>query len=220
MKKRLATARSPRHSAKQRSSSLSIKKKKSKNQAIAVRGIHGGQAPHRADGGFAEQLTSQKREQFLEQLRTHSNVTKACEEIGFSKVSLYALKKRDAEFSKEWDLAIKEGVTCLEDEAKRRATGYEEDVYFKGKHVGTVKKYSDILLITLLNAHWPEKYRRNNAETPPPISPDDQRRLDEARDVLKRLSTAELGTIATVMESATKRAVAQAVAPIAKRTLQ
>jgi len=220
MKKRAASTHSLRHSAKQKRFPKQIKKKKSKDLEISTRGVHGSRAPHRADGGFAEQLTSQKREQFLEQLRTHSNVTKACEEIGFSKVSLYALKKRDAEFSKEWDLAIKEGVTCLEDEAKRRATGYEEEVYFKGEYRGTVKKYSDILLITLLNAHWPEKYRRNNAETQPPVSPDDQRRLAEARNVLQRLDTDELAAIATVMEKATERAVARAVAPNGKRTLQ
>lgn len=165
-------------------------------------------------------LTPEKRSAFLAALREHSNVTKACEDLGLSRVSLYAYRQRDEEFSKVWDAAMREGASCLEDEAKRRATGYTEDVYKKGVFVGRVKKYSDLLLLALLNAHWPEKYRRNNAETPPPISPDDQRRLDEARDVLKRLSTEELGTIATVMESATKRAVAQAVAPIAKRTLQ
>lgn len=177
-------------------------------------------AAHKENGDFAVQLTPKKREEFLNQLRDHSNVVRACEEIGFSKVSLYALRRRDEEFAKEWEAAEKEGARCLEDEAKRRAMGYEEKVYKNGVYVGRVKKYSDLLLLALLNAHWPEKYRRSNGDQPPAIPPEDQKRLDEARSVLKRLNTDELSTIATVMEKATTRAVAQAVGVNGKRTLQ
>lgn len=185
-----------------------------------VKGIHGEFAPQRLHGGFATQLTSEKRSDFLARLRHHSNVTQACEEIGFSKVALYALRKRDEEFAKDWDDAERDGSKCLEDEAKRRAMGYEEKVYKNGEYVGKVKKYSDLLLLALLNAHWPEKYRRSNGDQPPTIPPEDQKRLDEARNVLKRLNTDELSTIATVMEKATTRAVAQAVGVNGKRTLQ
>ena len=50
-------------------------------------------------------------------------------------------------------------VSVLEDEAQRRAMGYEEDVYYKGEKVGTVTKYSDKLMEVLLKANAPEKYR-------------------------------------------------------------
>ena len=178
--------------------------------------------PHRVgiSGTFETQLTPEKRQRFLHLIGTHSNVTLACSEIGFTTVALYNLKKRDLEFAKLWDDAIKEGSRCLEDEAKRRAMGFEEDVYKNGVFVGRVKKYSDLLLLALLNAHWPEKYRPPKGDTAPPISPDDAKRITEARDVLKRLDTDELAAIATVMEKATTRAVAKAVQPNGKRTLQ
>lgn len=171
-------------------------------------------------GTFETQLTPEKRQAFLLGLGTHSNVTLACSDIGFSTVALYNLKKRDSEFAKAWDEAVKEGSRCLEDEAKRRAMGYEEAVYKNGEYVGKVKKYSDLLLLALLNAHWPEKYRPAKNDAPPPLNPDDAKRITEARDVLKRLNTDELSAIATVMEKATTRAVAQAVQPNGKRTLQ
>jgi hypothetical protein len=54
------------------------------------------------------------------------------------------------------------GVAALEDEARRRAyEGWEEPVWHKGVNCGTVRKFSDTLLIVLLKAHMPEKYREN-----------------------------------------------------------
>lgn len=216
MEKRISKKKKSR-SRRVSEENLSILRNRKSEKEI-VRGVHGAEAEHRVDGQFATQLTSQKRLEFLARLRHHSNVTQACEEIGFSKVSLYAHRKRDEEFAQAWDEAAKDGVQCLEDEAKRRAMGYEEKVYKNGVYVGKVRKYSDLLLLALLNAHWPEKYRRSGVEQSV-IPPEDQRRIAEARDVLKRLSTDELSTIATVMEKATTRAVAQAVGN-SKRVLQ
>jgi hypothetical protein len=53
-------------------------------------------------------------------------------------------------------------VGALEDEALRRAVeGVEEPVYQGGKQVGVIRKYSDALLMFLLKAARPEKYREN-----------------------------------------------------------
>ena len=50
----------------------------------------------------------------------------------------------------------------LEAEARRRAAiGVDEPVFYKGKVVGHIRKYSDNLLMFLLKAHWPEKFRDN-----------------------------------------------------------
>ena len=46
----------------------------------------------------------------------------------------------------------------LFDEAYRRAMGYRVPVYYKGVKVGTMKKYSDTLLIPLLKQMLPEYY--------------------------------------------------------------
>lgn len=196
----------------------SSKKKKSVKKSLTTKVLTKNLQDLEAPGTIGS-LTPEKRVSFLNALREHSNISRACEDLSLSRVSLYAYRSRDEEFAKEWDLAMKTGVGCLEDEAKRRAMGYEEKVYKNGIYVGKVKKYSDLLLLALLNAHWPEKYRPPRADASPPLSPDDAKRITEARTVLQRLDTNELATIATVMEGATKRAVARAVAPV-KRTLQ
>ena len=51
----------------------------------------------------------------------------------------------------------------LEMEARRRASlGVEEPVYYQGQVVGYVRKYSDVLLMFLLKAQRPEKFRDNH----------------------------------------------------------
>lgn len=220
MTKRSRKDKSKRHSAKSSPSSVRIKKKKSESLEIKSKNQDISVSPQSVSPFTPGTLTPQKREEFLDRLRTHSNVTQAAGEVSISTVSLYALKKRDAAFAAAWDDAIKEGSNCLENEAKRRAMGYEEDVYKKGEYVGKVKKYSDLLLLALLNAHWPEKYRPQRSDAPPAISPDDAKRITEARDVLKRLDTDELAAIATVMEKATTRAVSRSTQSNGKRVLQ
>ena len=50
----------------------------------------------------------------------------------------------------------------LEAEARRRtAIGVDEPVFYQGQVVGHIRKYSDNLLMFLLKAHWPEKFREN-----------------------------------------------------------
>ena len=51
-------------------------------------------------------------------------------------------------------------VESLEDEAHRRAViGIPKDVYYRGEVVGSEREYSDTLLVTLLKANAPDKYR-------------------------------------------------------------
>ena len=57
-------------------------------------------------------------------------------------------------------------VETLEEEARRRAkVGVEQPVFYRGEVAGTVRKYSDILLIFLLKAARPEVYRENRHVT-------------------------------------------------------
>ena len=58
------------------------------------------------------------------------------------------------------DNALEEATDLLEAEARRRAlTGIDEPVFYKGKVVGSTKKYSRPLLMFLLEAHRPQKFR-------------------------------------------------------------
>ena len=59
-----------------------------------------------------------------------------------------------------WDHLIEAGTEVLEDEALRRARdGTDKPIYQGGKKVGSVREYSDTLLIFLLKARNPAKYR-------------------------------------------------------------
>ena len=112
-------------------------------------------------------LTPEKRAQFLALLAECGNVTRAADEAGLSRVYLYQMRRDDEAFAEEWETAADIGAKRLEDEARRRAVeGWQEPVWYQGDQVGTVRKYSDTLLICLLKAHHPEKYAdRQKSET-------------------------------------------------------
>ena len=103
-----------------------------------------------------------KEEVFLLALAESGNVSRAAAKAKLSRTQLYNKRMADPDFARVWDEAETLGVSALEDEARRRAyAGVLEPVFHKGVKVGTVRKFSDTLLIVLLKAHLPEKYREN-----------------------------------------------------------
>ena len=118
------------------------------------------------------------RRAFLVSLAETANVSRACGLSGIGRRTAYNLRSRDADFAAEWGEAIEEACDALELEARRRAvTGSDRPVYQGGKLVGHTREYSDVLLIFLLKANRPEKYRDNrrvevggpNGQAPIPI---------------------------------------------------
>lgn len=106
-------------------------------------------------------LTTLEKEVFIKKLRaTGGNVSKACQAIRIARSTAYDHKKNDADFSANWEETLDFGFDDLEQEARRRAfKGTKKPVYQKGECVGYVQEYSDTLLIFLLKAARPEKYR-------------------------------------------------------------
>jgi hypothetical protein len=50
----------------------------------------------------------------------------------------------------------------MEEEARRRAVeGTKKPIFYRGQVVGHIRDYSDVLLMFLLTAHRPERYREN-----------------------------------------------------------
>ena len=86
--------------------------------------------------------TPEKQAAFCTALAAVGTVSRACREVGIGRVTAYAWRDEDEAFAAEWDKAKAMGFDALEDEAIRRA--------FEG---------SDTLLIFLLKAAKPEKYR-------------------------------------------------------------
>lgn len=114
----------------------------------------------RQHGASDTTLTPQKMQKFLHWLARTGNVTKAAEKAKVNRTHMYEVRKSDSAFAAAWDEALEVAVERLEMEARRRAEqGVLEPVYYQGVKVGAVRRYSDTLLIFLLKAHRPEKYR-------------------------------------------------------------
>ena len=99
---------------------------------------------------------------FLDTLRGTGNVRLSARNANVTRQVVYRARDRSAKFRADWDEALEEARELLEAEARRRAAiGVDEPVFYKGEGVGHIRKYSDTLLMFLLKAHWPEKFREN-----------------------------------------------------------
>ena len=109
-------------------------------------------------------LTPEKLTAFCAALAETCQVSKACAAVGIARQTAYEWRSEIPEFAEAWDKALKIGTSVLEDEAIRRAhEGWNEPVFYQGKECGSVRKYSDTLLIFTLKAHNPEKYREKTS---------------------------------------------------------
>ena len=79
---------------------------------------------------------------FLAMLRNTANVRAACEAAKITRETAYDNRKSNPSFAARWDTAIEEACDSLEATAWLRA-----------------KRNSDTLMIFLLKAHRPDKYR-------------------------------------------------------------
>lgn len=103
---------------------------------------------------------STKEAAFLEALAHGFSVTKASTLSGMARRTAYNHRKSEPNFAELWDEAIEAGTDHVEDEALRRAVeGTEDPVFYQGEQVGIVTRYSDSLLVMLLKARRPEKYK-------------------------------------------------------------
>ena len=101
-----------------------------------------------------------KKRAFLAAYRETGNIRLACQAAQIGRSSHYRWLD-DPDYAEEFERAKKDAVDVLEAEARRRAVeGWEEPVgWYKGEAGGTVRRYSDTLLIFLLKGAAPEKYR-------------------------------------------------------------
>lgn len=105
-------------------------------------------------------MATAKRRIFLEALAETGNVSQACEVADYNRSAIYRLRDRSEEFATAWDEALQVAADRLEQEARRRAVeGTEEPVFYQGFECGRVRKYSDSLLMFLLKAARPERFR-------------------------------------------------------------
>lgn len=97
---------------------------------------------------------------FLRKLAETGHVGDSAKYAHVHRNTAYSHKLTDPEFAAAWDAALDAAVVRLEDEAVRRAVeGVEKPIYQQGRLVGIEQQYSDTLLIFLLKANRPQKYR-------------------------------------------------------------
>lgn len=113
-----------------------------------------------------------RKKAFLARFRLHGNISRACREARVDRSTIYAWQEDDADFCIAYEIAEVEATETLEAEAYRRAVeGLRRLKFDKGVAVNdpatgepyTELEYSDTLLIFLLKARAPEKYRENPA---------------------------------------------------------
>lgn len=122
---------------------------------------------------------------FLDALAQTGNVTESAKVASVSRVFVYERRKDDLAFAAAWDDALDQAADVMEREAWRRAVqGTTEPVYGRiGKdqdgQIGEVQKYSDTLLIFLLKAARPSKFRERTQVTNITVTPDDLAKMSD-----------------------------------------
>jgi hypothetical protein len=101
---------------------------------------------------------------FLEQFAEYGNITTAARVAGIGRRTIYGWQEHDEAFAAAFRDAEIQATEVLEAEARRRAVEgvtSTTPIYSRGELLDTIveTKYSDTLLIFLLKARAPEKYR-------------------------------------------------------------
>lgn len=116
-------------------------------------------------GRSSNKIRHQKKRAFLAAYAECGTVTHAAEYAGISRDTHYEWLKDDA-YRQAFEEAYEEAIEHLEVEARRRAaSGVDEPVFYLGQQVGAVRKYSDNLLMFLLKAARPERYKDRQHHT-------------------------------------------------------
>ena len=114
---------------------------------------------------YTEAETAAMKARFLEEFRLLGNVRLGAQAAGVHRRLVYRWKEADEAFAEELREAQLEAVEVLEGEAQRRALEGATSVRRVYDRTGTLiarreeVRYSDALLIFLLKAWAPEKYR-------------------------------------------------------------
>ncbi len=106
------------------------------------------------------QSCTPKKRAFLAAYAMTAQVASAAEAAKCNRRAHYNWLKGDPEYAEAFEQAKAEASDILEAEAVRRANlGVDEPVFYQGKECGKIRRYSDTLLIFLLKAMNPGKYR-------------------------------------------------------------
>lgn len=109
------------------------------------------------------------RDAFLVELARRGNISDAASVAGLSRSFFYEWRAADPEFAAQWDEALAIAIDSAEHEAWRRAVeGIDKPLIGRvGKDedgiITVIKEYSDQILLRILSAHRPEKWRERSS---------------------------------------------------------
>lgn len=110
-------------------------------------------------------LTKRQRA-FLAAYAQLGNITGAAEAANTARTQHYEWMRSSVTYCECFAQAEEEAADRLEAEARRRAVdGVEEPVFQGGKQVGTIRKYSDNLLMFLAKGARPQKFKDRHEHT-------------------------------------------------------
>ena len=107
-----------------------------------------------------------QQKRFLAAFSASASLTQAARWAKLSRQAHYNWMKEDPTYPERFADAKEKAARTLEDEAVRRAhAGLRRDVRYKGRVVGHETEYSDTLMLALLKANAPEKFRDRSDTT-------------------------------------------------------
>jgi len=110
----------------------------------------------------AEEKRTAHKILFIQGMTQGATVKAGIAASGVTRSTLYEWRDTDPVFAEAWREAKSDIRDALEAEAYRRAVhGDDVPVYYRGEEIGAVRKFSDTLLIFLLKAHDPARFRDN-----------------------------------------------------------
>jgi hypothetical protein len=147
----------------------------------------------------ALKFTKDRRGVFLRALADTGIVTIAAGIAGITRARAYQVRKEDSDFAAAWEEAEEQAADALEAEAWRRAVaGVPEPLVSSGRVVRdddgqplAIRRYSDNLLLALLKARRPDKFK-DRAVVEHDIADGLADRLEAAR---QRALTTSAGTV-------------------------
>ena len=126
--------------------------------------------------------TAHAKTRFLAEFSRCGNILRAAKSVKVGRRTVYNWLAADEQFGQRYEEALEDALDELEEEARRRAVdGVDRPVYQGGKKVGSIREYSDTLLIMLLKAKRPETFRERHEHTAKggaPLYPSPQRMTD------------------------------------------
>ena len=117
---------------------------------------------------------------FLEELTRHGNITLACRKAEINRTTVYRWKEKSDTFLFKFNQALEEAKDNIRAEIFRRGhDGWDEPLYQQGIYCGTIRKYSDTLLIFHAKALMPEYREKQTVDVNQTGATQDLRALQE-----------------------------------------